>query len=666
MLIAAPALRAEDEAGPSALALSIEAGGDPALRTFWEALDTLEGRIALSERIGALENERNSQAALQALEDLLRSADSSFKAWLIAGRREYDTDVKQISAVLAEVAAGLAGSHAMEGDLRRFLRRPEAPHLIYTELVRPYLRPDRMSAAIAWNLAERDDGRLAVPAAFRATARETLDRTLALEPRAVLLQEGLARLSGEIDEREPLRASLKKMLVDRHFTLALLRGGREKEPDDLLAEIERVLPLNEGVRIVPESRRKQVKEGLERHQFTRMVHREQRLTARLAAARIGPDDPLHHSWRQLLDSDLALLLVAPRRRERQPEARKVLLDHSAFGRCVVRRSGGAWILHRHMVRELQEWLERMERTAGKQRPLLERAAELAAGIRDEALRDAAASRAGSFLLVRWALRDAGLRPAVTLQDWTRNHLVKSEKGLALREGSRGEIEAILDRSAGIRPEIEERTKLDPRALEYRSDHVDLFRSSSFYNPRTRAGMYHYHAHFPDHHAARLFGLFGWNATSSKDFDSYKAKLQQRRGWLKRLARTHRKLIVHISGMPEWLSSSRDAGTFEGGRRSNAQAHPPRDQAVWKSLRLDRPNHPGRGSGRQDRRGRGQSVARQAAQGAQEQRPQPRTDPSGEATRFAPRLRFLAPLRPSSLRHSGGEGCLPGRTQEVRL
>jgi Glycosyl hydrolases family 39 len=113
--------------------------------------------------------------------------------------------------------------------------------------------------------------------------------------------------------------------------------------------------------------------------------------------------------------------------------------------------------------------------------------------------------------------------------------------------------------------------------------VNLLRSSIFYNPRTRSGAWFYANEIRDHHAARLFGVWGWNAKVCKDEADLLERLRDRRSGLEALAKTHDKLIIHISGVPLWLSSSDDTGVFEGGGWQNKQTHSPKDMKVWRRL-----------------------------------------------------------------------------------
>ena len=123
--------------------------------------------------------------------------------------------------------------------------------------------------------------------------------------------------------------------------------------------------------------------------------------------------------------------------------------------------------------------------------------------------------------------------------------------------------------------------LDLRDLTFDATRMDLFRSSSFFNPRTRRGFKLYRK-FGDHYAARLYGEFAREVLRSHDVESFRLRLAERRDRVAAMAKSHRKLMISINVMPAWLSASNDQTPVEGWHTVSG-THRPKDYATWRAL-----------------------------------------------------------------------------------
>ena len=171
--------------------------------------------------------------------------------------------------------------------------------------------------------------------------------------------------------------------------------------------------------------------------------------------------------------------------------------------------------------------------------------------------------------------------------WLDEHFRAEGELLVLREEAAGEIESLLARTERRSAELEASPPpivLDPAALEYESEKLDLLRSSTFFNPRTMRGWELYNEEYEDHVAARIFGVFDWVVGNSKSFEQAVEKLRQRNVWAPSLGPTHRKVIVYIAAVPRWLSSSADGEGFQGdGGWQHFKAHSPKEWEPWREL-----------------------------------------------------------------------------------
>jgi hypothetical protein len=124
-------------------------------------------------------------------------------------------------------------------------------------------------------------------------------------------------------------------------------------------------------------------------------------------------------------------------------------------------------------------------------------------------------------------------------------------------------------------------EIDLGKLKFDAQHINLFLSSAYFRPKTSAGMNVYFDEFPDHYAARI-NVAEWEGISSKSVEDYVRRLQGRAEFVKRLAATHKKLIIHLSLMPQWLSASSDGKVVEG-YLHEYNFHSPRDFATWERM-----------------------------------------------------------------------------------
>jgi len=250
------------------------------------------------------------------------------------------------------------------------------------------------------------------------------------------------------------------------------------------------------------------------------------------------DDELLEQWWHRLSGRGVLVLAARVKEPDRSDLVKLLWEKTRFGRCLVAAKDRTVTINPHTRFEMDHLLTDLNAEPGPlfDRPILEEMAEL-------------------------RMHDVDIE------------VDRPEKGLGDR------VAQVVRELAGEHA----RVTLNLHDLEYDATGLDLFRSQILYNPRTGAGHRWYLAEFEDHPIARLFGTFGWTAKTTKSVEEFLAKIDARLPGLRSLAKTHDKLIILINTMPPWLSASNDPGQFEGERRSNREAHPPRDWKVWRTM-----------------------------------------------------------------------------------
>ncbi len=137
-------------------------------------------------------------------------------------------------------------------------------------------------------------------------------------------------------------------------------------------------------------------------------------------------------------------------------------------------------------------------------------------------------------------------------------------------------------AAQVQTDTQPAVAIELDRLEFTAERAHVLRSSVFFNPRTQGGAELYFKEYEDHHAARLFNVFEWEALNSTDHASFATALEKRRPYLEKMADSHDKLIYVIALTPEWLSRSKDKRVVEGPWR-RLHAHRPKDYRQWRRL-----------------------------------------------------------------------------------
>ncbi len=545
-------------------------GAHEQTRHLARVLGTLAGRATLDEAVTEALDRRRLQDVRDALRDVVSSLQGDD---LTEPLREWAEDVDLLQGTVADIGRNLVGADVLTSDLRAFLAREDAARVLNRVLVRPRHRPHGLQVALARCLTSDDAGRLHVPSALRERAERVLQSDRDVKRALVRLAEAAPDLRKKIRGEEPWRRALAALLEDElGFTVLLHAAGAWKGDTEETVDqtVERLIALlsEEGSR-PPLS-------FLARARNLRRSAPEALRLARAYAARLDDDSALD-AWRALLGSPEALFLSPGGRMERG-KAVDVLLDRTGFGRALVTSDDGTVRVNPHARWDLDRILDALRADA------LE-AAVADAAVVGSTLPQTWASPVGRDLLREIATWEAKRHAVEPLAAWIDEVLEAGPEGLCVRAGAGALLDALLARVPEVEREFDSTVSvsLDPASLTWQADALDLLRSSIFYNPRTGYGHRAYVTQFEDHHAARLFGTFGWSAKVSKDLADFKKRIRARKEGLQRLAKTHDKLIVHISGVPPWLSSWEGTGTFEGGGWEDEQAHLPKDLDVWREM-----------------------------------------------------------------------------------
>ena len=270
------------------------------------------------------------------------------------------------------------------------------------------------------------------------------------------------------------------------------------------------------------------------------------------------------------------------------DASKVFLTTTRLGRALVRSADGSWRVNRYRQTDAQVVIGRLERLLEDLAVLSEPMDRFVSLLGDSNLQRICATEAWRVATTS-VLRDTVDRdPPDAFDSWVHECFRFEGARYSVRPTARVALRKLLDQVAPIADRLGRGPpviRVDPKARNFVRERMQLFRSSSFYNPRTVAGVRIYRNEFENHHAARVFGLFEWNAHQSTDLASCIRRIRNTRPLIAPLVKTHDVLIVMINYVPTWMSRSEDDTVFDGHWQIR-NAQPPHDYAVWKRLVRD--------------------------------------------------------------------------------
>lgn len=496
-------------------------------------------------------------------------------------------DVDALASELSTIGDGLRGDSQLTRRLRAVLSAPGAAEAVYVSFVYPvYLA--RGGAPGLEALFERDTGGAVRvrPGALR-DARSTAGR-LAPLARAVdrLAAEASAR-AGRIAGDSRLERAYRETLTDPVTTGLIASVMSQRQPrmgtDALVdatgkqlfekfSDVGGSLVLADGVDANKAERNLAQLYRLRAITHGNAIYLEMLHAA--ASAGHGIDDDL----RALLRSPFFAASLLPG--ESSKPLSDVFRKASILGSALIEDGKGGWMVNTHRERELSIALGYLELRLKDYQAQAERLHAFGAAPRF-GLGGSSHSRLAEFAAMEIAGIKALKDPRTMLASWRDEYFTKKGQGLevrstgsaAMREIARG-ADKVLARMNAQQPVV----RIDLSG-QFSTAHVDLLRSSAYVYLGSQFARETYFNEFDDHHAVRLWGIFDWNAQTAKDARDFRDKLSEQALFLRRIAATHKKVVIYVFHTPRWLSASDDQKQVDG--RPAYLLHPPRDYAAWR-------------------------------------------------------------------------------------
>lgn len=576
------------------LAAHVQPPEAPSLTSLAETIGAAHGKIVVGRQLSSLPLPLRAAALQRALKKLSAREISSIEAarssvdgqTLRLARQAQEREVEALRQRLANVPRQLADG-PLEQRLRELLQHPRAADVL---LAFDATGDDggTLPSDIAAYFEQDDQGHYTIPAEQRDAAASYLQQ---LQPVVEAVDDGASRLralSDRLHADSPvahrLKAAMRDPLLAGAAAVQLAEAGR---PVATLAqaieqEVKKTLRPRGGEWELGEADRRKIEKVL--NDFDKLREATAQSTAEFAdaAARIRGDDPLHSGYREVLVSPVAAILVVAREMNSGGSSRTGL-EQTVLGDVLVRRGQQLAVTRwrRGYAEQLTHDLQRLLQDADLLAAPLD---EFIAAIRDADVQQHLQEPLNRLKLVKrlsdFVEEDATLR----LQTWVDAHFIVEGEKAAVRQGSIEQMTKLLQLAETVKQQIaaEPVVKADLAAARFESEKLSLFESSAFYNPRSSAGRGIYRSEFLDHHAARLWGVFEWDAHQSTDFASFMKRLRDRKEEIAELARTHDELMVMLSFTPNWLSRTNDQRIADG-HWQHRNAVRPKDWATWERM-----------------------------------------------------------------------------------
>jgi hypothetical protein len=495
-------------------------------------------------------------------------------------------DVDALARELSTISDRLRGDSQLARRLHSVLSTPGAAEAVYVSFVYPvYLA--RGGAPGFEALFERDaSGAVHVRPGARGKAKSSADRLVPLARAVDKVARDAAAKAGRISGDSQLERAYREALTDPVTTGLVASVMSQRQPRMGASGLADATGKQLFEKWTDAGGSMVLANGVDTDKAERDLAQLYRLraithgnaiyleTLGSAAAAGGVDDDL----RTLLSSPFFAASLLP------GESTKPLSDvfrkASILGSALIEDGKGGWTINPHRERELSIALGYLELRLKDYWAHAEQLRAFASAPRF-ALGGGFSSRLAEFA----ALEIAGIKalkdPRSMLDSWRDEYFAAAGKGLEARGSRSGELQEVARDADKVRARMNAQpppVRIDLSG-EFATAHVELLRSSAYVYLGSKFARETYFNEFDDHYAVRLWGIFDWNAQTAKDAREFREELSKQAPFLRRIAATHKKVVIYVFHTPHWLSASNDQQQVDG--RPAYLLHPPGDYAAWR-------------------------------------------------------------------------------------
>jgi len=585
----------------------VDVGHNEVLGLFVEKANTLSFKMALCERLDSIKPELRAQMLKQAFDNYIRSLflvkngrftpmpdQQDFSGTLKRNLERYESDLRRLRPLLNQISRDLPDQPPFSGRLKQVLQREGAAESVYVAFVMPLVYPHPLPEQIASLFTMGDDGRYVLAADKRQQAGQLMEKARpAIEAYEKIWQNNRA-VASQIAASDKLHKRFKQALAEPTFAatvvLEQLRNNPSVNLKKLVDQVDQAIHGNFETRqglfyLQPGTDRQKLHRTLDRYELVRDRLGPTRYQLRSFTAQLRSDDPALNLWRRYLASEVTVLALGQKQDAPRADAVQVFLQNTRLGRALNQAPKDRWRVNPYKRADAQLMTGRLEQLIADHVALRSTWDQFIAGLDDDSIAALFRDPLTRYSFTATLSRQIDRNPPDVFQYWVGRYFEQTASGYQLLPQSETELQALLARAGQLQDQLAQENppfSIGLDALPYRLNHVEMFRSSVFYNPRTATGVKIYNEEFQSHHTARLYGLFEWHLLSCQDVPSYLQRLRGEQQRLDALSRTHDNFIVMLNYMPDWLSRSRDQTPVEGDfKRCNG--YRPANKQAWIEL-----------------------------------------------------------------------------------
>lgn len=571
-------------------ALTQASGLDPATA---KALQSITGKQALWREIAGYIREQRSTILEQALAGYASDAAfgqgnvgaglSSIFYPLIPYASGIRHDLNSLELELRRIARSLRGDSELSARLREVLERPGAVEAVYISFLYPVYLATGGVPDIENMLVRNAQGKTVIGQRSRGKAKSVLERLEPMLATVDQLTDERIRDAARIAGVDTLHHGFKEALSDPLSTAITATLRMRRDPRMTADQLHRAVTrrLNDkfsrsGDEIVLAKKlsRRDAEESLKLLYRLRAIARSNSNGLSALLGDLDTQDSLNSTFKAVMSANLAAAsLISDEAFRPVPD---VFYKSSIFGSSLVEESAGGWSINPHRKREMAlaiAYLEQRLRDYEKHREVLY---EIAATSQE----DGVGQRLVAFTVLQMAEMET-LRDVKGLAaHWIDEYFEHDGKGYRVRQGKASRIVEIANTETEAFSPLT--VSLEPGG--YSNGNTHLLRSSAYLFLRSKFARDVYFKEFEDHYAARLWGIFDWNAQEAEDPEGFRRALLKQKSFLQQIAATHEKVIIYVFHTPKWLSGSNDRHLVDG--RPAYLLHSPEDYAAWRHFVRD--------------------------------------------------------------------------------
>lgn len=451
------------------------AGTDELHKQFKAALQTEAGALALRDRVGQMEAEAREEAYEDAIPELvnsifvgegdklkLREDKQAFRSQYLSATEKVNQDLAAMRKTLNEVAGKMKLESDLDKIVHRFVTNESAPIILYVRELRPRLRPGMrvLEEILEGVFARRQDGKYAIRADARPAAEQRAKRFTEFQSILKRFRRDVRELGAEISQHDDFHKRVHAAFTDPLFTARLGAeliedGGASRiRAERLIGNLEGALREGAEGLVVHPNEREEVGEFIEEFERGKAAAARLRAPLKQFAERIADDDELHKAWREMLQSDLALIQIGGQLEYATADAGDAIREF--LSQIINEQPDGSLKVEPQEADE-EELIEgisdifRASRAARRRGRELE---ELLIKVDDTQLRDAMQSAAGKVVFGDYLNRHLASTIPNGLDQWIDDHFERTTAGFRIRGEAEEAIRDMLKDVDAIKEELE--------------------------------------------------------------------------------------------------------------------------------------------------------------------------------------------------------------------